>query len=207
MLKCIKTALFALIVFTASNCSSDGKENILPNPPVEITPPKPELTPPSTTLPQKLEYLIEWRAVEENYTFVGRYIRSQNLVIADDFDKKIYSLTPERITIRGEVAFVKFKHTREVEYNLSWNNNVATLINESQTLSEYIVMSQDHNLIAIYINLYHQADQNGEHTLFKRPISYQYGTYSFTDFYRSIPNIKDCKGTFIRMYIVYKLRE
>lgn len=206
MIKKLHTSLCIILALTAFSCSS-GSDEGPSKPPTEITPPKPEPKPPVTITDQRLDYLIEWRAVEENYTFVGNYVKSQKLSIDDDFDKKIWSLTPERVTIKGEFAFVKFKNTTEEKFNILWDNNVVTLTNANQTLAEYIVMNLDHKLIAIYINLYHQADQNGEHTLFKRPISYQYGTYSFTDFYRNIPNLKDRKGTFIRMYIVYKLKE
>lgn len=204
MLHNFKIFIIAIGAIIFTNCSTENNNDSIV-PPIETIPPKPVVpTTPEVPNEHKATYLYEYMHIEENYFFRGNFFRNDNEKMDDIFKQKIWELTPDKVDIENDQATVTWKNKTSKTYKIIWKNNVGSLKNSIDDMSDYIVMSEDKKQFAIYLNLYNFWKLGNTEENQDKSIYFNYGLISFSDFYNKLPENYTKTGRFIRAALVFK---
>lgn len=204
MLHNFKIFIIAIGAIICTNCSTENNNDSIV-PPIETIPPKPVVpTTPEVPNEHKATYLYEYMHIEENYFFRGNFFRNDNEKMDDIFKQKIWELTPDKVDIENDQATVTWKNKTSKTYKIIWKNNVGSLKNSIDDMSDYIVMSEDKKQFAIYLNLYNFWKLGSTEENQDKSIYFNYGLISFSDFYNKLPENYTKTGRFIRAALLFK---
>lgn len=207
MLHNFKIFIIAIGAIIFVNCSTE-KDNDSNGAPIETTPPKPVVpTTPEAPTERKTTYLYEYMHIDENYFFRGNYFRNDNEKIDDAFKQKIWELTPDKVTIENDKVTINWKNKTSTEYKVTWKNNVGSLKNSTENILDYIIISEDKKLFAIYLNLYNFWEINTSKPNQDKSIYFNYGLNSFSNFYSTLPENYTKTGRFIRTTLIFTSKQ
>lgn len=201
--KLIRMVICVFAIFAISCSSDSGTDDTPTNPPVI----PPVINPPVTPTEKEYKYTFIGKMIDENYWFSGGVIKRLEYEIEDYFEEQFGELSPREVRIKGDKCYILSRSGIETTYDLTWNNKIGTIQNSTERIENYFVQNDDNSHIILYLSAYTSRGIGTDVKSVIESKGHNYGTFTFSDFYKGTYDIDSKEGRFVRVYMTYDLNE